>query len=60
MAVPGINIVGALPSEIQAINVFTAGLSAAARDPRAARTLIDFLKSPSAIAVIKARGMEPG
>jgi molybdate transport system substrate-binding protein len=60
MAVPGINVVGPLPNEIQAINVFTAVLPVAAKNAGAARALIDFLKSPDASAVIKAKGMEPG
>jgi molybdate transport system substrate-binding protein len=60
MAVPGINIVGPLPIEIQSITVFAAGLSTGATDADAGKALINFLTMPAAIAVMKSKGLEPG
>jgi molybdate transport system substrate-binding protein len=59
LAVPGIELVGALPAELQHLTVFSAAVAAAATDTPLARRLIDFLVSPAAAAVIKAKGMEP-
>jgi molybdate transport system substrate-binding protein len=60
MAVPGIDIVGPLPPEIQMTTVFSAGLSAGAKNIEGANALIHFLTTPRAVAVIKAKGMEVG
>lgn len=60
MAVPDIDIVGPLPSEIQSITTFVAGVATAAKDASAAKALIAFLTTPAAAAVIKAKGMEAG
>jgi molybdate transport system substrate-binding protein len=57
---PGVDLVGPFPSELQTYVGFTAGVSTGAREPEAARALIGFLGSPAAIAVIRAKGMEPG
>ena len=58
MAVPGIEIVGPLPGDLQETFVFSAGIMAGAREVKAARALIQFLRTPEARAVIKAKGME--
>ena len=58
MAVPGIDIIGPLPPEIQAMTVFSAGLSSNAKNVEGANALIHFLTTPKAVAVIKAKGME--
>ena len=58
MAVPGIDIVGPLPPDIQSITVFSAGISTAAKDANLGRALIAFLTTPKARAVMKAKGME--
>ena len=47
MAVPGIDIVGPLPDGIQSVTVFTAGVSTGARDPAAAKALIQFSRAPT-------------
>jgi len=60
MAVPGIDIIGPLPPEVQIMTVFSAGLSANAKNVEGAHALIDFLTTPKAVAVIKAKGMEVG
>jgi molybdate transport system substrate-binding protein len=60
MAVPGIDIIGPLPPDIQATTVFSAGLSTSAASVEAGMALIQFLITPKAAAVIKSKGMEPG
>jgi molybdate transport system substrate-binding protein len=57
--VPGTELVGVLPGELNNITVFAAGLGAKASDPSAAKTLIQFLQSPEASAIYKARGLNP-
>jgi len=59
LSVPGVELVGPFPPELQRYAVFTAGVATAAEQPQAAKALIKFLRSPAAIAVIKAKGMEP-
>ena len=59
LTTPGVDLVGPLPPEIQSYITFTAGVSSRTTVPDAARQLIQFLRGPKAIAVIKAQGMEP-
>lgn len=60
MAVPGVDVVGPFPAEVQNHIVLTAGISSNAKDKDAAKALIKILTDPSAAPVIKAKGMEPG
>jgi molybdate transport system substrate-binding protein len=57
--VPGIDVVGVLPPEIQKATVFSAGVAVGAKEPDAARALIRFLTSPGAAPEIAKTGMEP-
>ena len=57
--VAGIDIVGALPPELQKITIFSAGIASAAKEPEAGRALIKFLSSPAANDEIIKSGMEP-
>ena len=59
MPVPGIDIVGQLPAEVQKITVFSAGVSATSKEPDAAKSLIKFLASPQATPVLVKSGLEP-
>ena len=59
LSVKGVQIVGLLPGELQSWFVNTAGVSAAAKEPDAAKALIKYLATPEAAAVIRAKGMEP-
>lgn len=59
LPVPGIDIVGPLPPDVQRITTFSAGLHARANEPDAAKALVKFLTAPAAARVIKKRGMEP-
>jgi molybdate transport system substrate-binding protein len=57
--VPGIDIVGPLPPELQKITVFSAGIATVSREPDAGRALIRFLASSAAHDAIVNSGMEP-
>jgi molybdate transport system substrate-binding protein len=59
MAVPGIDIVGPFPGELQGSFMFSVALTTATTQRGPARQLIDFLRTPDAMAVIRAKGMEP-
>jgi len=57
--VPGVDIVGPLPPELQKVTVFSAGIATVSREPDAGKALIKFLASPAASAAIIKSGMEP-
>jgi molybdate transport system substrate-binding protein len=61
LATPHYELVGWLPEELQDRERFTwaMGVTAHAKDPHAAKALIQFLSSPAVAAAIKQRGMEP-
>jgi molybdate transport system substrate-binding protein len=55
---PGIEV-GRLPPEIQAVTVFSAGISMMSRDPDAARALIAYLASVETDGAKRRHGMQP-
>ena len=57
--VSGIEILGPLPSEIQAVTVFTAGIANASSQHEEARALLAYLISPEAEPAKRQYGMEP-
>jgi molybdate transport system substrate-binding protein len=60
MGIPGIEIVGRLPAELQSPDlVYFAGIPAASAQPAPAQTLIDFLAGFEAAPIIKSKGLEP-
>ncbi len=59
LPVPGIELVGPLPPDVQEITIFSAGLHAKAPHPDAARALVKHLTSQAAAPVIRKKGMEP-
>jgi len=60
MPLPEIDVIGPLPADLQNTLVFSAVIMTGAREPLASKALVDFLRTPNAAAVIKAKGMEPG
>ena len=60
MKEPGIDVVGPLPREISTPTALVGFVSSHAKDPAAAKALLDYLSSPDAAAVYKAQGMQPG
>jgi molybdate transport system substrate-binding protein len=59
MAVPGIDIVGPLPDELQLVTLFSAGISTGAVNPADCFAWIEHLTSPEAGPVIVRNGLEP-
>lgn len=59
LPVPGIDIVGPLPAEIQVVTVFSGGVHVAAKEGDAARAWLDFIRSPQSAAVLRKHGMDP-
>jgi molybdate transport system substrate-binding protein len=60
LAVPGIDLIGELPPDLQCVTVFSAAVAANATDVTSARRLIQFLVSSTARSVINAKGMRAG
>jgi molybdate transport system substrate-binding protein len=60
LPVKGADLVGPLPSELQNIIVYAAGLAPGAAQNAAARTFIAFMAMPEVATLIRAKGMEPG
>jgi len=57
LSVPGAQLVGPIPEEIQSYIVFTAAVAATSSNQKAARDLVTFLKSPAAVSAIRAKGI---
>jgi molybdate transport system substrate-binding protein len=60
LADPRLDIVGPFPREVQREIVYVSGVSKNAKQPEAGKAFLDFVRSPTGTAVIKARGLQPG
>ena len=58
MSLPGIEVLGPLPPEIQTITVFSGGISGGCARPAAARALLEYFASPSVSQTKQGYGME--
>ena len=58
LAVPGAQLVGPIPAEIQNYTVYAGGLSTSACNADAAKALLAALASPKAQAILREKGME--
>lgn len=56
---PGIEILGPLPPEIQIITTFSGGLAASSAQPDAVRAMLAYMASPAATEAKQRQGMEP-
>jgi molybdate transport system substrate-binding protein len=56
---PGTELLGPLPPELQSYADYSAGVGTTAKEAEAGKALINFLKAPPAVSVLKAKGMEP-
>jgi molybdate transport system substrate-binding protein len=54
---PELEVIGMLPPELQLITVYSAGITANAKEPDAARALVRFLATPEAAVVYKSNGL---
>ena len=59
MNLPGIDVLGTLPPEIQIITTFSAGVSATSRQPDAVRALLQWLADPVTAGIKQRNGMDP-
>jgi molybdate transport system substrate-binding protein len=59
MHLPGIDVIGPLPPEIQVATVFSAAVCTASNCPAAAKALLSFLASSEADAAKRHHGLEP-
>ena len=59
LPVPGLDVVGPLPAEVQRVTVFSAGVAANSLHPDLARAFIDFLSSAAARDTIVRSGLDP-
>ena len=59
MAVPGLDIVGEFPGELRGVFMFTAVLTADSNPEAAAKSFVEFLRTPESVRAIKAKGMVP-
>lgn len=59
MHLPGIDVIGPLPLEVQIITTFSAAICTASRQRDASRALLSFLASPVAASAKLRHGMEP-
>jgi molybdate transport system substrate-binding protein len=57
--IPGTELVGVFPGDLNNVTVFAAGLAAAAKEANAGNALLKFLRSPEAATVYKAKGLDP-
>ena len=60
LTTPGLDVVGPFPAQLQQDVVFTGALAADTKESGVATALITYLKTPEAVAIIKAKGMTPG
>jgi len=59
MSNPGVDLVGLLPAELQQITIYSAGITANAKEAEAAQAFIRFISAPSAAPIYAAKGLGP-
>jgi len=59
LPVAGIKVIAPLPAAVQLVTIFSAGIFAAAAEPRAARMLVEQLTTNAARPLYTAKGLEP-
>jgi molybdate transport system substrate-binding protein len=59
-AVPGVEVIGPFPGDLQIITIFSAALDAKAGNNEPAKAFIKFISAPAAAAAYKAKGLDPG
>lgn len=59
MSLQGVDVIGPLPPAIQTVTTFSGGISSRCDAPEAARALLDYMASPSAMDAKRRHGMDP-
>jgi molybdate transport system substrate-binding protein len=59
LQVPGIEILGLLPGDLHMVTVFVACVEKSSAEAAAGKALIEHLRTPSAAAVFRAKGLDP-
>jgi molybdate transport system substrate-binding protein len=54
---PDVEMIGMLPPELQQITIYSAAITANAKQPEAAKAMIDALTTPGAKSIFKAKGL---
>ena len=57
---PGVDLVGPLPPDVQVYTALPATVATNAQNPDGAKALLEFLATPAAVSVLRAKGLEPG
>src|SRR5689334_11115801 len=57
---PGVELAGPFPGDLQQELVFVGAPAAGSKDAAAAKAFLDYLKTPEAVSVFKAKGVTPG
>jgi molybdate transport system substrate-binding protein len=52
-----VEVIGMLPAALQQITIYSGGITVNAKQPAAARALIDYLAAPAATAIYKSKGL---
>jgi molybdate transport system substrate-binding protein len=60
MIAPGVELAGPFPGDLQQELVFVGAVAADSKDATAAKAFLDYLKSPEAVALFRAKGVTPG
>ncbi len=60
IAVEGAELLGPLPAELDQVTQFSMGVLSEGKSKEIAKALLEYLRSPEAQAVIKAKGLTPG
>ena len=59
MLVPGVDIVGPLPNELNKVTTFTVGVTTAAAAPKQAAALIELMLAPHVRSAMPSHGIQP-
>jgi molybdate transport system substrate-binding protein len=57
---PGVELAGPFPGDLQQELVFVGAPAADSKDAASAKAFLDYLKTPEAVSVFKAKGVTPG
>jgi molybdate transport system substrate-binding protein len=60
LAAPGVELAGPFPAALQNELVFVGAVAAESRNADAAKAFVEYLRTPEAAAVLKAKGLTPG